>query len=211
MKIKCITVGIIGTNCYLVQKNGFSAVLDPGENPSFIAKAIKETLSKAPDYILLTHTHFDHVGALGALHELYPQAIIATNEHSKLTTQLIKEQAKNLLGGYYNTTCFSTDAFEIPRPNLLLKDGDKIGPFKVLYTPGHTQDSICFYSAEDNVLFSGDTLFCNSYGRTDLGGSFEDIKVSLISLLKLPLATTVLPGHGEATTISDEQHLLSIL
>ena len=211
MKIKCATVGILGTNCYIVEKEGFSAVIDPGENPTFIDKAIKETLKIPPSYIILTHSHFDHVGALDALHKLYPKVIIASSEYSELSTQGIKEQAKTLLGIYYNSTCYNQDSFEIPEPNLRLKDGQQLGPFKILYTPGHTMDSLCLYSAEDSVLFSGDTLFCGSYGRTDLGGSIEDIKESLTRLLKLPPQTTVLPGHGEATTIEEEQQLLSVI
>ena len=211
MKIKCTTVGIIGTNCYIVQKDGFSAVIDPGENPTFINTAIKEAFNDCPKYIILTHTHFDHVGALNDLHKLYPEAAIAMSEHSNPSTKLIKEQARSLLGAYYSSTCFSLEDFEVPKPNLLLKDNDTIGPFKVLYTPGHTMDSICLYSPEDNVLFSGDTLFCGSYGRTDLGGSFQDIKTSIIRLLKLPQDTLVLPGHGESTNIGDEQQLAFII
>ena len=208
MKIKCTTVGIIGTNCYILEKNGFSAVIDPGENPTFIDKAVKEALPSGPNYIILTHTHFDHVGALGAIHELYPKAIIATSEHSKLSTKAIKEQAKALLGGLYTSTCFGQEAFGLPQPNLLLKDNDTLGPFQILYTPGHTMDSICLYSATDNLVFSGDTLFSGSYGRTDLGGSYEDIKTSLLRLLRLPPDTLVLPGHGESTTIGEEQRLI---
>ena len=208
MKIKCTTVGIIGTNCYIFEKNGFSAVIDPGENPSFIDKAIQEVLPSGPNYIILTHTHFDHVGALGEVHTLYPKAIIASSEHSMLSTEATKEQAKALLGGLYTTTCFSQKDFELPQPNLLLKDNSPLGPFQVLYTPGHTMDSICQYSAEDNLIFSGDTLFCDSYGRTDLGGSLEDMKASLIRLLRLPQDTLVLPGHGQSTTIKDEQKLI---
>ncbi len=211
MKIKCTTVGIIGTNCYLVEKDGFSAVIDPGENPDFIVKAIKENLPSGPTHIILTHTHFDHVGALGELHKLYPNAVIAVSEHATFSTESIKKQAKALLKDLYTSTCFSKDNFEIPEPNLLLKDNDMIGPFKVLYTPGHTSDSICLYSQTDNLIFSGDTLFCGSYGRTDLGGSYQDIKASLFRLFKLPPYTLVLPGHGESTSIEDEQQLIFVI
>ena len=79
------------------------------------------------------------------------------------------------------------------------------GPFTVLHTPGHTKGSICLYSREDRVLFSGDTLFRHSYGRTDLGGSEAQIMKSLRRLLQLDGDTTVYPGHDEPTVISDEK------
>lgn len=208
MKIKGIAVGILDTNCYLVEEKGFSAVIDPGGDPSFIEQAIKENLSCAPTHIILTHGHFDHVGALKNLHNLYPDATIAISEKTALSTSNIKLQAQYIFRDYYFQTCFSAEDFEIPKPNLLLKNGDLIGPFKVLYTPGHTEDSICLYSEKDAVLFSGDTLFCGNYGRTDLGGSFEDIKKSLKKILELPKDTKVFPGHGENTTIGSEQALL---
>ena len=211
MKIKRITVGIIGTNCYLVEENGFSAVIDPGENPAFIDKAIKETLPSGPTHIILTHSHFDHVGALNAIHKLYPKALIAVSEKAELSTELIKNQAKNLIGSFYTSTCFGKVDFEIPQPDIFLKDKDILGPFEVLYTPGHTMDSICLYDQEEGILFSGDTLFCGSYGRTDLGGSLEDMKASLSKLFRLPQDTRVLPGHGEDTTIGDEQQLLFVI
>ncbi len=212
MKIKCVSVGILGTNCYIVENDGFSAVIDPGENPSLIQKVIEQTLSQPLTHIILTHGHFDHVGALNDIHKLHPEAVVAISEKTSISTQNVQHQAKYILGNYYNGTCFGLKDFEIPKPTLLLKDGDKIGPFKVLYTPGHTADSICLYmkreSGTNGILFSGDTLFSGSYGRTDLGGSFEDIKISLERILALPKDTIVFPGHGESTTIEDEQYLL---
>ncbi len=209
MKIKCIPVGMLSTNCYLVEEKGFSAVLDPGEDPSLIQRAIEQTFESAPTHIILTHGHFDHVGALGSLHKAYPSAIIATCEKTKLSTENIRQQARAFMSFYFSNTCFASENFEVPQPNLLLKDGDVIGPFKVLYTPGHTMDSICLYSEKAGVLFSGDTLFRGSYGRTDLGGSFEDIKLSLERLLKeLPRDTVVYPGHYESTVLEEEDSLL---
>ncbi len=215
MIIKCVSVGILGTNCYIVEKDGFSAVIDPGENPSLIQKVIEETLSQPLTHIILTHGHFDHVGALNDIHKLHPEAVIAISEKTNISTQNIQLQAKYILGNYYNGTCFGSKEFEIPKATLLLKDRDKLGPFQVLYTPGHTADSICLYmekiekeAGKNGILFSGDTLFCGSYGRTDLGGSFEDIKISLERILALPKETIVFPGHGENTIIGEEQHLL---
>lgn len=212
MKIKCITVGLLNTNCYLVEddveNNGFSAVIDPGGDPSFIKKSIEQTLPQPLTHIILTHGHFDHVGALNDIHKLYPNAKIAISEKTKISTSSVKQQARYLLGEYYLGTCYDSQEFEIPQPNLLLKDGDNIGPFKVLYTPGHTMDSICLYSEEHSVLLSGDTLFYESYGRTDVGGSLKDMRVSLKKILALPSKVIVLPGHGQSTTIGDEKNQL---
>ncbi|MBQ2527414.1 MAG: MBL fold metallo-hydrolase, partial [Spirochaetales bacterium] len=119
--------------------------------------------------------------------------------------QSIEKVARHAMGYYCSALNLAKSGFKVPAPDVLLKDNDRIGPFRVLHTPGHTGGSICLYSQEDKVLFSGDTLFRHSYGRTDLGGSEEQIMKSLRRLLSLPEDTTVYPGHDEPTIISDEQ------
>ena len=96
--------------------------------------------------------------------------------------------------------------YDFPEPTALLKDGDIVNGFKVLYTPGHTEGSVCFWNEEAKVLFSGDTLFYRSHGRTDLlGGDDQKMKASLKSLLNLPDDTAVYPGHGSNTSIGAER------
>lgn len=189
MKVKRICVGPLQTNCYIVEdetSNGrFCAVVDPGDDP----KTIEENLPLDLTHIILTHAHFDHVGALQAVHEAHPTALFAVGEHE-------------MLDSVY--TFYSHPDLVIPPVDVLLEDGARIGPFKVIHTPGHTKGSICLYSEKDSLLLSGDTLFCGGYGRTDLGGSMTDMQASLARLSQLPLETKVLPGHGDPTTIGRE-------
>lgn len=189
MKAKRICVGPLQTNCYIIEDetpNGrFCAVVDPGDD----SKAIEENLPRNLTHIILTHAHFDHVGALQAVHEAHPEALFAVGEHEPLDSVY---------------TFYSHPDLVIPSVDLALADGDAIGPFTVIHTPGHTKGSICLYSAKDRLLLSGDTLFCGGCGRTDLGGSMAAQQASLARLSLLPPETKVLPGHGEPTTIGRE-------
>ena len=189
MRTKRICVGPLQTNCYIVEDETpdgrFCAVVDPGDDP----KTIEENLPRNLTHIILTHAHFDHVGALGAVHKAHPTALFAVGEHEPLDSVY---------------TFYSHPNLAIPPIDVRLVDGSTIGPFKVIHTPGHTKGSICLYSKKDNLLLSGDTLFCGGYGRTDLGGSMSDMQTSLARLAELPPKTKVLPGHGAPTTIGRE-------
>lgn len=189
MRTKRICVGLLQTNCYIIEDetpNGrFCAVVDPGDDP----KTIEENLPRNLTHIILTHAHFDHVGALEAVHKAHPTALFAVGEHEPLDSVY---------------TFYSHPDLIIPPIDVRLVDGSTIGPFKVIHTPGHTKGSICLYSKKDNLLLSGDTLFCGGYGRTDLGGSMLDMQTSLTRLAVLPPETKVLHGHGDPTTIGRE-------
>lgn len=207
LEIECLKVGFIQTNCYLVKSSGngekpFLAVIDPGDDSHLIEASLKWE----PTHIILTHSHFDHVGALFSLHEKFPSAVIAAGSEENFDPEGIVRTAKAAMGPYYSATGLAKCGSRVPAPHLLLNDGDTIGPFEVLHTPGHTAGSICLYSKEHKVLFSGDTLFRHSYGRTDLGGSEIQIMKSLRRLLDLDGDTTVYPGHDEPTLIADEKN-----
>ena len=188
MRTKRICVGPLQTNCYIVEDetpNGrFCAVVDPGDDP----KTIEENLPRNLTHIILTHAHFDHVGALEAVHKAHPTALFAVGEHEPLDSVY---------------TFYSHPDLIIPPIDVRLVDGSTIGPFKVIHTPGHTKGSICLYSAKDQLLLSGDTLFCGGYGRTAKGYEI-DMQASLARLSQLPPETKVLPGHGDPTTIGRE-------
>ena len=207
LEIECLKVGFNQTNCYLVKGSGdegkpFLAVIDPGDD----AALIEASLKWEPTHIILTHSHFDHVGALSPLHEKHPSAVIASGSEEDFDAESIVRTARDAMGFYYSATGLAKCGSRVPAPQLLLKGGDTIGPFEVLHTPGHTAGSICLYSREHKVLFSGDTLFRHSYGRTDLGGSETQIMKSLRRLLNLDGDTTVYPGHDEPTLIADEKN-----
>lgn len=206
IEIECIRVGLIQTNCYLVRveqdpERPFLAIIDPGED----ADIIEAHLKWEPTHIILTHSHFDHVGALACIHERHPSAIIAAGSEEDFDARSIEAVARSAMGYYASTTSLAKNGYKVPAPDLLLNDNDILGPFRVLHTPGHTGGSICLFSEEHKVLFSGDTLFRHSYGRTDLGGSEEQMFSSLRRLLSLPADTTVYPGHDEPTIIADEK------
>ena len=205
MNSKCVRVGLLRTNCYIVEDNSgsepFLAVIDPGDDPGAILGALPGT----PTHIIITHCHFDHVGALEVLHEQFPLAEIAVGEHEEMDPERIAMEGRSVLGSFFSRTGLYRSGSMLPEPTMLLKDGDRIGPFQVLHTPGHTKGSICLYRRDPDILYSGDTLFRHAYGRTDLaGGSDSDMAASIKRLLSLEPDTTVYPGHDASTTLIDE-------
>jgi len=166
MQIKTIIVGPIQTNCYIIidEKSKEALVIDPGDEADEILLEIKGLKVKA---IVITHGHWDHVGALEQVQKATGAEILSH----------LKERTKITFG------------------DIL---------FKVISTPGHTEDGICLYTS--GHLFSGDTLFKKWHGRTDLpGSSAQKMKQSLERLAELPDDTMVYPGHGESTTIGQEK------
>lgn len=188
MNILTLTLGPLATNCYLVWQEGRTdaVIIDPAANSRKITVAL-QARGLRPVCFLLTHAHFDHIGALKPLLAAAPDARIYVGEQDKDDPC---DMAYDLLT--------YTDTYQ---------DGDIIEAaglsFRVLGTPGHTPGSVCLLCGE--ALFSGDTLFAGSYGRTDFkGGSMQDMYASLRKLAALPPQTRVLPGHGPESTIEDE-------
>jgi len=194
MVIKKFVIGPIETNCYLVYDKKAGILIDPAVFDKQVLEFIKNNQLKI-EYILLTHGHFDHIsGASDFAKELNAKICLHPDDLS-LTQGLARGLGK--IWGY-NSKFF--------QPDILLKDGQqfKIGDldFKVIHTPGHSPGGVSFYFKKEKILFSGDTLFASSYGRTDLpGGDEEKILASIKKLLKLPPETKVYPGHGEETTV----------
>lgn len=188
MNILTLTLGPLATNCYLVWQDGQTdaAIVDPAANSRKITAALQEH-GLTPVCFLLTHAHFDHIGALKPLLAAAPDARVYVGDQDKDDPC---DMAYDLLT--------YTDTYQ---------DGDSVEAaglsFRVLGTPGHTPGSVCLLCGE--ALFSGDTLFAGSYGRTDFkGGSMQDMYASLRKLAALPPQTRVLPGHGPESTIEDE-------
>ena len=178
MQIKTIKVGSLQTNCYIVidEKSREAIVIDPGDEANKILPQIQDYNIR---YIIVTHGHPDHFGALDA----------------------VKNKTKAPILMNPNDSWFF-------KPDKELKDGDeiKVGEieFKVIQTPGHSSGSICLYTP--GHLFSGDTLFSTAHGRVDLpGGSMSEMRRSLQYLATLPNDTLVYPGHDETTTIKQEK------
>jgi hydroxyacylglutathione hydrolase len=179
MEIIKIIVGQFQTNCYLIICDNEIAVLDPGSDYQKIVEEIEKQKSMNASlffkYIIITHHHFDHVNSVSEVKQNYGGEL------------LIHEYEKDYID-------FAVDKF--------LKNGDKINigscQFEVIFTPGHTAGSICLIS--DNAIFTGDTLFIHSCGRTDLAGGSETDMQKSIALLRsiMKEGQTVYPGHGES-------------
>ena len=201
-----LTVGPIETNCWIYQYGEKdAAVIDPGDEAEEIISALKE-LDLFPRYILLTHGHFDHITAVPQLRK-YADSKIAVH---RLDSEYLGPNSHSIHAASIKAAMGSQQIIdslwkEMPPADVLLEDGDLIGPFTVLHLPGHTTGSAAFWDKEDGVLFTGDTLFEDGWGRTDLpGGNEAQLRESLERLFKMDHSIKVYPGHGELTTIGRE-------
>ncbi|MEG0614688.1 MAG: MBL fold metallo-hydrolase, partial [Oscillospiraceae bacterium] len=199
MKIYTLTLGALGTNCYIVANAENNAVIiDPASDFQEIYGSI-ENKNLTPQKILLTHGHFDHIMAAAELADEYKIPVYIHENDVKL----LSDTDLNLFDSFDSIEDFR----EISAAKVLY-DGDEIVQdeltFKVLHTAGHTGGSVCFIC--ENALFSGDTLFAGSVGRTDMvGGNYENLKKSLKKIDDLTDNYKIYPGHGGATTLENER------
>ena len=166
MEIIKIVTGVLEENCYVLKQNNTCLVVDPGDDYLKIKEVIGEDKVLG---VLITHSHFDHIGAL-------------RNFLTKRSVKVFKKSST-------------------------IEKEYEIGDFKfeVIYTPGHSKDSICFYFKEDKVMFVGDFIFKESIGRCDLpGGDSTEMNNSLANIKKYPKDITLYPGHYESTTLDYE-------
>jgi glyoxylase-like metal-dependent hydrolase (beta-lactamase superfamily II) len=161
MDIKTIKTGYLKENCYLLINNNDCLIIDPGDDLDIIKEKIKNYNLLG---ILITHYHFDHIGALNGLN------------CNNIYDYKLKE-------GLYKINNFE---------------------FDIIYTKGHTNDSVSFYFKKQNIMFTGDFLFKESIGRTDLGGNESDMKESINLIKKYDKNIIIYPGHGDSTTLNYE-------
>ena len=199
MGLLSLVVGPMQVNCYIVfdELTKEALVIDPGDRGDKIADKVEE-LGLHCYAILLTHGHFDHILGIKALVERTGAPIWAgCNE-----VELLGDSSMNLSSQFRRTTTIKCDR--------LLKDMETVDigglSFTCIFTPGHTRGSVCYYFEKDGILFSGDTLFQNSVGRTDFPTGDEAQLYASIKhkLLTLPMNTRCYPGHGGATDIESE-------
>jgi hydroxyacylglutathione hydrolase len=198
-RIDTIPVGEIETNCYLVSHNGQAILIDPGDEPEKIIELIKKRKVIVAQ-IIITHGHIDHIGAVPQLKQFIKAPVLI---HPQDAVMLTNAQA--------NLSAVIGIPFTADPPDGFLNDGDIIelgeSNFKVIHTPGHTPGGILLWEPNAKTVFTGDTLFAGSVGRTDLPGSDHEIMMNSLyqKVLALPDDTTVYPGHGEPTTIGEER------
>lgn len=201
MRINPITVGMLESNSYLLvdDTTGSAVLIDPGDEPNRLIRAIENEGAELK-YLLLTHGHPDHSWAAGQIQEKFHDAELLMHESDVI--QLHGDP-------HIVELFFDVESHVEPWIARFLNDGDEISfgesRLKAIHTPGHTEGSLCF--AADNMVFTGDTLFAGSVGRTDLmGGSFEKLIHSIkTKLLTLPDETVIYPGHGDPSTIGIER------
>lgn len=193
-------VGPVCTNCYLLvnHKTGELLVVDPGDQAQLIEKQIEKTGAK-PVAILLTHGHFDHAGAAEALADKYQISIYA----HEAERETLEDPGLNLCGMIGEHKVYHADIF-VKDEEVLNLAGFSI---RVFFTPGHTIGGCCYYIADEKILFSGDTLFQESVGRTDFprGSASDLIRAIREKLMPLPDDVTVYTGHDESTLIGYER------
>lgn len=201
LKIINTVVGMVMTNCYIAYDDDTreAFLVDPGDNARQIERIVQEQ-KLTVKAILLTHGHFDHIMAVPELKAAYAVPVYALEKEQ----QMLEDPGLNLSASWSGrSVSFTADR--------ILRDGETFSvagfSLRAIGTPGHTAGGVSYYMEAEKVLFSGDTLFCGSYGRTDLPTASEgDIARSINEkLLVLPEDVRVLPGHERETTIGFER------
>ena len=202
LQVKTPQVGLL-TNSYIIcdEESKEAMVIDPGGEPEKIAEVL-DILGASLKYIFVTHCHADHIGGIAELKKLKGGKILISRPDAE---------------GLYNEEINLAYYINMEKPELeadsRVDDDDLIHvgniEFKVIATPGHTKGGLCLYSEKEKLVFTGDTLFSGTWGRTDLPtGSFVEIITSITNrLMTLPDHTIVYPGHGKITMIQDEKNI----
>jgi hydroxyacylglutathione hydrolase len=197
MILKRLTTGMLGSNCYLIGSEGEGAIIDPGASSEDILEMVSKSGLKVK-YIILTHAHLDHIVSLDKIREELDAQVAAHEEDANALTDSWANGA--FLFGSHST---------FKEADILLKDGQilKLGSLdiEIIHTPGHTPGGICIKVGD--IVFTGDTLFRTSIGRSDLGrGDHESLMNSIKNrLMTLEDDVVIYPGHGTTSTIGYER------
>ena len=201
MIFETIVVGELGVNCYLLadSQTKEGVVIDPGAEPERILSAVRKSGMKVVA-VLNTHGHFDHIGGNRKV-----------TEATGAPLMINKEDGPFLSRASTSAKMYGLNADDSPGPSSYLAEGDLIHfgghEIRVIHIPGHSPGGCCFYLEKDGILISGDSLFAESIGRTDLPGGSQTQLVGAIrtKLMTLPETVKVFPGHGPSTTVGHEK------
>lgn len=201
MKIEKFVLGSLGTNCYLIENEETKelVIVDPADCPEYMVTYVKR-IGYAPKAILLTHGHFDHVmGIDGWVKEFDIPVYLYEEERT-----ILEDPALNLSAMFGKSYSYNQVEGLLDGEVLTLAGYS----FRVIHTPGHTSGGCCYYVENEEVLISGDTLFCQSVGRSDFPtGSASTLRKSIRErLFCLPDSVMVYPGHNNLTSIGDEKY-----
>ena len=195
------TLGYMGTNCYILVNHdiGECVVFDPGDDSEALIEIFQSSAFKL-QAIFLTHGHFDHIGAVKALKDTFRVPVYASREENE---QVLAKVEVNMTSSFGAAYALQADE--------LLRDGETVEmigtTITCILTPGHTAGGMCFYIADLQSLIAGDTLFCESVGRSDFPTGNAAVLIRSIheKLFTLPDETKVFPGHMDTTTIAWEK------
>jgi glyoxylase-like metal-dependent hydrolase (beta-lactamase superfamily II) len=189
--IDTIVVGAFEVNCYVIRVDGACYIVDPGADADIIIRKVK-ALGLLVKGILLTHAHIDHISAAKSVSDAFTTPAYLNGKDVQMYNSPM-----NCMPPFYPVLK------QRVTPINVLDDND----LEIVETPGHTQGGVCFYFKNQNVLFSGDTIFFESVGRTDLAGGNQAQLINSIQtkIFTLPDNTDVYPGHGEHTTVGHEK------
>lgn len=199
MQLKIIVIPPIMENCYILHNENKALVFDPGGDFEIIQNFLEDA-KLSVEAILLTHGHFDHLMGAAEL-----------QNYTKAPLYAHKGDINLINDGSSHAARFGIDPFTSPTVDKFVEDGDEFhfecADIKVIHTPGHSNGGVCYYDKKDGILISGDTLFLESIGRTDLpGGNYPTLEKSIKEkIYVLSPETVVYPGHGGKTSISYER------
>ncbi len=202
MNVKTLSLGQLGTNCYVISNGEEVLIVDPAAEAEVIFEAVEE-INLPVAGILLTHAHYDHIGALDEVQQKYDTDVyMASEEKEWIGDPNLNMSIKRVSMGI--------EPIESDIEPVILQEGDysiNSFNFEIFHTPGHSPGSLSFYFKEEQKIFSGDVLFNGGVGRTDLlEGSFDVLMKSIKNkLFQLDDGTAVYPGHGNSTSIEKEK------
>jgi glyoxylase-like metal-dependent hydrolase (beta-lactamase superfamily II) len=203
MLIDTMVLGDFQTNCFCVRQDEQASdclIIDPGMGAEVLVQTLQQK-EYIPVAIALTHGHADHIGGVESIRQRWPEVQVAIH----------KDDASMLTNPTENLSLMAGAMIQARPAEVLLDSKNTFYEaagmrFEVFHTPGHTPGGICFYAADESVLFAGDTLFAGSIGRSDFPGGNHRVLIDMIrqKILTLPPQTTVYSGHGPTTTIENE-------